>query len=198
MNGRRDSHLLLFLQVASFVSVATSVPDVHNILLSMDERLRHLEGSWLETFSRKLENLDGKLNRMETLLGIQMDKISENISAKNFKDDVAKTNLFKRIDVLYEGLLHRLAYFESKVDVTLAKVQVKTAATSKHLHLINQPKNLSAQTGSNPNETRQTRGNHDGQALRHRIGTLLRPFCCGRTQSDLSQLPKKREPLSKK
>lgn len=79
----------------------------------------------MEQYARKLEALDTKILRLEAILSLQMDKISENISTKNFKDDMAKTNLLRKIDAMYEGIYNRLTYIEGKFESNIAKINVR-------------------------------------------------------------------------
>lgn len=70
--------------------------------------------------------MDTKLNRLEATTALQLDKISENISTKNFKDDLVKSSLFRKIDAIYEGVSHRLAYVENKLEASNQNIQVST------------------------------------------------------------------------
>lgn len=79
----------------------------------------------LELYAKRLETVDTKINRMESILNLQMDKVYENISTKNFKDDITKTMLFNKIDAIYEGISHRMGYIEKKIEASNLKVQVK-------------------------------------------------------------------------
>ncbi|KAJ8916252.1 hypothetical protein NQ315_016392 [Exocentrus adspersus] len=114
------------------------------VLTSIEERLRNLDQVYsmqlaqtleakLEQYSRRLEALDTKMTRLEALVMLNLDKISENISTKNFKDDMAKTNLLRKMDSVYEGIGHRLAYAERKHDANIAKIQTKVDATLTRL-----------------------------------------------------------------
>lgn len=78
----------------------------------------------LDQYSRRLEALDTKIIRLEALVMLNLDKISENISTKNFKDDMSRTNLLRKMDSVYEGLNHRLSYMDRKYEANLAKIQV--------------------------------------------------------------------------
>lgn len=81
----------------------------------------------LDQYSRRLEALDTKIIRLEALVMLNLDKISENISTKNFKDDMSRTNLLRKMDSVYEGINHRLGYMERKYETNLAKIQVKNS-----------------------------------------------------------------------
>jgi hypothetical protein len=102
--------------------------------MSIEERLRNLDSIYsmhlsptledkLEQYQRKLESIDTKIIRLESLVMLNLDKISENISTKNFKDDIAKTNLVKKVDGVYEGISHRLNYIDRKLETTTNKIQ---------------------------------------------------------------------------
>ena len=56
---------------------------------------------------------------------LNLDKISENISTKNFKDDIARTNLAKKVDAVYEGISHRLNYMDRKLETSSGKLQAR-------------------------------------------------------------------------
>lgn len=79
----------------------------------------------MEQYARKLETLDTKILRLEAMVSLQLDKISENISTKNFKDDIAKTNLLRKIDAMYEGIYNKLMYIEGKFESNTAKINVR-------------------------------------------------------------------------
>lgn len=81
--------------------------------------------SKLEQYARKLEMMDSKILRLETMVSLQLDKISENISTKNFKDDLSKTNFLRKIDAMYEGISNKLTYIEGKFDSNIAKINVR-------------------------------------------------------------------------
>lgn len=80
----------------------------------------------LELYSRRLESLDNKIIRLEALVMLNLDKISENISTKNFKDDISKTNTYRKMDSLYETLANRMSYMDRKYDANFAKIQVSS------------------------------------------------------------------------
>lgn len=69
--------------------------------------------------------LETKLSRMESLLEVQLEKLSENMSSKNFKDDIAKDQIFRKIDSVYERINHKLGYIEGKFDMDALKLQVR-------------------------------------------------------------------------
>ncbi|CAG9863376.1 unnamed protein product [Phyllotreta striolata] len=117
------------------------------ILASIEERLRNLDTmhslqlsrtfeTKLDQYNRKLENLDSKLMRLEALVMMNLGKISENISTKNFKDDIAKTDTSRKLDSIYESITNRLNYVERKLDVDNAKIQEKFEKTFLHLDRI--------------------------------------------------------------
>lgn len=110
--------------------------NLQTILISLENRLRNLDTIYsmqyspsiegkMERFARKLESLDTKIFRLETLISLQLDKISENISTKNFKDDITKTSWMRKIDAIYEGLYNRLTYMEGKFENNFARLNVK-------------------------------------------------------------------------
>lgn len=109
---------------------------MQTILVSLESRLRNLDTIYsmqfsptiegkMEQYARKLETLDTKILRLEAMVSLQLDKISENISTKNFKDDISKTNLLRKIDAIYEGIYNKLTYIEGKFDSNIAKINVR-------------------------------------------------------------------------
>lgn len=108
---------------------------MQTILISLESRLKNLDTIYsmqfsptienkMEQYARKLEMLDTKIIRLETMVSLQLDKISENISTKNFKDDISKTNLLRKIDAMYEGIYNRLLYIEGKFESNIGKINV--------------------------------------------------------------------------
>lgn len=79
----------------------------------------------LELYSRQLESLDTKIIRLEALVMLNLDKISENISTKNFKDDVSRTTTYRKMDSLYESITHRLNYIDRRHETNFEKIQVR-------------------------------------------------------------------------
>ncbi|XP_063914188.1 uncharacterized protein LOC135130682 [Zophobas morio] len=129
--------------VKSF-QAAVHQQDLQSILTSIEERLRNLDTIYsihlsqsfeekLEQYQRKLESIDTKIIRLETLAMLNLDKISENISTKNFKDDIARTNLAKKVDAVYEGISHRLNYMDRKLETSSGKLQGKLEAALTRL-----------------------------------------------------------------
>ncbi|KAG5900143.1 hypothetical protein JTB14_012816 [Gonioctena quinquepunctata] len=117
------------------------------ILTSIEERLRNLDNVYsmqlsqsldvkLDQYNRKLENLDSKITRLEALVMLNLGKISENISTKNFKDDIEETNIYRKLDSIYESIIHRLGYAERKYEAHFGKVQEKADITMKRLEKI--------------------------------------------------------------
>jgi hypothetical protein len=130
--------------IAKSFQAAVHHQDLQSILMSIEERLRNLDSIYsmhlsptledkLEQYQRKLESIDTKIIRLESLVMLNLDKISENISTKNFKDDIAKTNLVKKVDGVYEGISHRLNYIDRKLETTTNKIQGKLEATVTRL-----------------------------------------------------------------
>lgn len=118
--------------------------NLQTILISLESRLRNLDTiysmqfspsieSKMEQYARKLEALDTKILRMETMVSLQLDKISENISTKNYKDDIAKTNFLRKIDSMYEGIYNKLSYIEGKFDANIAKLNVRNFVIVKQI-----------------------------------------------------------------
>ncbi|RZC34953.1 leucine-rich repeat-containing protein, partial [Asbolus verrucosus] len=118
--------------------------NLQTILMSIEERLRNLDNIYsmhlsptledkFEQYQRKLESIDTKILRLESLMMLNLDKISENISTKNFKDDIAKTNLMKKMDAIYEGVSHRLNYMDRKFETSNIKIQNKLETTLTRL-----------------------------------------------------------------
>ncbi|XP_018568018.1 uncharacterized protein LOC108908462 [Anoplophora glabripennis] len=118
-----------------------------SVLTSIEERLKNLDNIYsmqlsqtletkLDQYSRRLEALDTKIIRLEALVMLNLDKISENISTKNFKDDMSRSNLLRKMDSVYEGINHRLGYMDRKYETNLAKIQTKVDTTLSRLEKI--------------------------------------------------------------
>lgn len=106
-----------------------------SILNSIEERLRNLDNIYsmqlsetlktkIDQYHRKLETLDKKLIQLESIMMLNLDKISENISTKNYRDDIAKNQLYRKLDNMYDGLSHRISYTDKKYDIAFEKLQV--------------------------------------------------------------------------
>ncbi|CAG9814213.1 unnamed protein product [Phaedon cochleariae] len=121
--------------------------NIHTILGSIEERLRNLDNIYsmqlsqsidvkLDQYNRKLENVDSKIMRLEALVMLNLGKISENISTKNFKDDIEKTNIYRKLDSIYENVVHRLNYIERQYEANFDKMQKNSEITMKRLEKI--------------------------------------------------------------
>lgn len=104
---------------------------MQTILQSIEDRLRNLDQvystrctSTNEQYNRKIDLLESKITRLESMLEAQLLKISENMSSKNFKDEIFKDQVFRKMDTLYERLNHKIGYVEGKFDMDLFKIQV--------------------------------------------------------------------------
>lgn len=136
-NSESSTHINKFQSALQQQSIVT-------ILSSIEERLRNLDNVYsmqlsqnlenkLDQYNRKLESLDSKIVRLEALVMLNLGKISENISTKNFKDDLTKTDLFRKLDSIYEGINHRLNYIERKIDTSSVKIQETVETTGIRL-----------------------------------------------------------------
>ncbi|XP_066259221.1 putative leucine-rich repeat-containing protein DDB_G0290503 [Euwallacea similis] len=115
-----------------------------SVLISIEDRLRNLDNIYsmqlsetlkvkLDQYHRKLETLDTKIIRLESLVMLNLDKISENISTKNYKDDLTRTQLSRRLENVYEGLGHKINYMERKFELSIDKLQTKADSTLQRL-----------------------------------------------------------------
>ncbi|XP_066156363.1 uncharacterized protein MCAP_0864-like [Euwallacea fornicatus] len=115
-----------------------------SVLISIEDRLRNLDNIYsmqlsdtlevkLDQYHRKLETLDTKIIRLESLVMLNLDKISENISTKDYKDDLTRTQLSRRLENVYEGLGHKISYMERKFELSIDKLQSKADATLQRL-----------------------------------------------------------------
>ncbi|XP_030747834.1 uncharacterized protein LOC115876265 [Sitophilus oryzae] len=116
----------------------------NSVLFSIEERLRNLDNIYsmqlsetlktkLEQYHRKLEILDKKMIQLESMIMLNLDKISENISTKNYRDDIVKTQIYRKLDNMYDGLSHRMSYMDKKHDMALDKLQIKTDTVMSRL-----------------------------------------------------------------
>lgn len=77
-----------------------------------------------DQYTRRIDVLESKITRLETMLETQMIKISENMSSKNFKDELFRDQMFRKIDSVYDRLHHKVTYVEGKIDMDLFKMAV--------------------------------------------------------------------------
>ncbi|KAK6641835.1 hypothetical protein RUM44_013553 [Polyplax serrata] len=112
-----------------------SVPgkNIEPALLSIAERLRALEHIYslrfaaprweltIESQNRKLESLESKITRIETLLELKIDKLTEGLTSKTLKEELSKEQLSRKIDTVYERLNHRMSYMESRIENNIVK-----------------------------------------------------------------------------
>lgn len=80
--------------------------------------------SKMDLYHRKLDSLDTKIIRLESMVMLNLDKISENISTKNYKDDITRTQTYKKLENIYDGLSHRVNYIDKKIELGFEKIQV--------------------------------------------------------------------------
>ncbi|KAJ8958799.1 hypothetical protein NQ318_019557 [Aromia moschata] len=114
------------LQQQSFLTILTSIEErLKNLDKVYSMQLSQTLSTKLDLYSRRLDSLDTKIIRLEALVMLNLDKISENISTKNFKDDISKTNTMRKLDSAYEGISHRLNYMDRKYEANFAKAQTK-------------------------------------------------------------------------
>ncbi|XP_056645609.1 putative leucine-rich repeat-containing protein DDB_G0290503 [Diorhabda sublineata] len=136
-NSESSTHINKFQSALQQQNIVT-------ILGSIEERLRNLDNVYsmqlsqnletkLDQYNKKLESLDTKIIRLEALMMLNLGKISENISTKNFKDDLTKTDVFRKLDSIYEGINHRLNYIERKIDTSSVKLQETVETTGIRL-----------------------------------------------------------------
>lgn len=103
-------------------------------LLSIEEKLRNLESfvivecgsrfnGKLDYYGRKIDNIEKTLSKMEMQTKLELEKISENISGKNFKEDMGNERIIRNIDIIHEKLNHRLAAIEQRTDLSTIKMK---------------------------------------------------------------------------
>ncbi|XP_017783217.1 PREDICTED: uncharacterized protein LOC108567332 isoform X3 [Nicrophorus vespilloides] len=104
-----------------------SQQNIHNILVSIEERLRNLDNALYtdsyelttkpeQTNNRKLDAIESRLARFEAVVAAQFDKFAENMSNKVFSDDLARDHVHRKIDGNYDRINHRLFYLEMRLD----------------------------------------------------------------------------------
>lgn len=106
-----------------------------SVLASIEERLRALDALYSARFSprldqlaadahaRRLDSIESRIARLETLLELRLDKLTEMMSSRQLKDELAKEQMSRSVDAASERLNHRLGYMETRIDVNLAKMQ---------------------------------------------------------------------------
>ncbi|XP_022902244.1 putative leucine-rich repeat-containing protein DDB_G0290503 [Onthophagus taurus] len=110
--------------------------NLQTLLTSIEERLRNLDSVYstqyspsvegrLAHFGRKLEGIEAKITRLETILSNEMEKLLETINGRRFKDDIANDHVIRKIDNAYERLSHRMVYNEGKIDMSEKKLENK-------------------------------------------------------------------------
>ncbi|KAF7264502.1 hypothetical protein GWI33_023132 [Rhynchophorus ferrugineus] len=144
---------------------AISKQTFQTVLNSIEERLRNLDNIYSMQFSEtiktkidhyhmKLDTLDKKLIQLESIIMLNLDKISENISTKNYRNDIAKNQLYRKLDNIYDGLSHRISYIDRKHDMVFEKLQNKVDAT--HLRIEKVEETLSQRHSDIENEFTDT------------------------------------------
>lgn len=117
---------------ASFRTLQTTT-NIESVIMSIDERLRIIDNMYsmrfarleltAESQTRKLETLESKISRIETLLELRIDKLTEGLSSKNLKEELAKEQMTRKVDTVYERLNHRMSYMESRIENNIVKLQ---------------------------------------------------------------------------
>lgn len=109
--------------------------NLQSVLISIEERLRNLDSIYktqygptiegkVEHFGRKLDGLEAKITRLESVVQMEVDKISENMSSRSFKEDLANDHVLRKLDSIYDRINHRLVYMEMKMEMADKKLQV--------------------------------------------------------------------------
>lgn len=105
------------------------------VLVSIEDKLRNLENTLsiqcataisgkIDYYGRKIDNIEKDLSRFQVYMRMELDKISENISSRNFKDDITKDRIVRKIDATYERINHKLVNIEGQIDISDIKSQV--------------------------------------------------------------------------
>ncbi|XP_050306770.1 myosin-7-like [Anthonomus grandis grandis] len=137
-------NVISFQRAAEKFQESVQQQTFESVLIAIEDRLRNLDNiytmqlsetlkSKLDQYSRKLDVLDTKLIRLESMAMLNLNQISENISNKNYKDDLAKTQLYKKLETFYEGLSHRMNYVDRKIEIGFDKIQSKVDSTLQRL-----------------------------------------------------------------
>ncbi|KAF2904883.1 hypothetical protein ILUMI_01300 [Ignelater luminosus] len=109
-------------------------PNIHLMLVSIEDKLRNLENTLnmqctaaisgkIDYYGRKIDNIEKDLSRFQVYMRMELDKISENISTRNFKDDITKDRIVRKIDATYERINHKLVNIEGQIDIGSIKSQ---------------------------------------------------------------------------
>lgn len=118
------------------------------ILSSIESRLNSLDHLYtsqltptlearLEHFQQRISGMEVKLLRVEALLTSKLDRMSDNISSRHFRDDMVQTDMFRKIETAYDGITHRLAYMDRKSENAFLKLQEKSETFSKKMESMN-------------------------------------------------------------
>ncbi|CAG9771375.1 unnamed protein product [Ceutorhynchus assimilis] len=122
------------VQQQTFQTVLTAIEErLHNLDNIYSMQLSETLETKLDQYHRKLEALDTRIIRLESLVMMNLDKISENISTKNYKDDVSRTQTYRKLDNIYDGISHRVSYVDRKFELVFDKIQSKVDLTLQRL-----------------------------------------------------------------
>lgn len=104
-------------------------------LISIENKLRNIENTLtiqcastingkIEYYGRKIDTIEKDLSRFQLHMRMDLDRIYENISSKNYKDELSNDHLTRKIDAIYERINHKLESIEEQVDISDLKTQV--------------------------------------------------------------------------
>lgn len=108
--------------------------------MSIEDRLRNLDTVYSQQYSptvegkldqyiRKLEGIETKISRLEAVMSLELDRIVNNMSNKNFKDEITKEHLLRKINDVYDRINHRVIFIELKMDMNQKKLEVSSIKT---------------------------------------------------------------------
>lgn len=116
----------------------------HDVLLSIEERLKALDtfgyairlsnlDHGLEQLTRRLGDIEGKLDRLESKLDIRMEKIHELVLGKDLKEGVSVDQILRRVESLNEKVGSKLGLGEVRMALGMENLGLKVERAERHV-----------------------------------------------------------------
>ncbi|KAF5281259.1 hypothetical protein FQA39_LY05145 [Lamprigera yunnana] len=77
----------------------------------------------LDYYGRKIDNIEKSLSKLEVQVKVELEKITDNINNRNFKEDISKERVMRNIDTVYEKINHKLTGLQGQTDVSNLKIK---------------------------------------------------------------------------
>lgn len=116
----------------------TSQPkkSLQDVLSSIDERLRHSYSNTykiqrleyvMEQITRRMENIEIKIGRMETLFDRKLTKIEQAIIGKDLKEESATEQISRKLEEIAIDMTNKISILETKMDMKMERITTKTS-----------------------------------------------------------------------